>query len=583
MSAKDVYARKAARKQAISSGQDTYSIDGGTYTTGLTGGAGGKVSSTRGKAVQSNTGSVLGASTDPNVSTTTISNANKIDYIPTLNNNLNTLSDKGITTDNEGNPRYADGSFYQESDTQDNTQKNNQESSVEADTSNEDTQTARLLKQMQTSTDAQTKAQLDNIQQKFDLRKQQQEKINSQATKQIQNALLTGGVTGQGSSAQYAPISSVGIVQAQESYGLQQLATLDSQEQDLIAQAKSAQADQNYRLMETKLAEIKDKRQEKLDAAAKLNEQIAKRNEEALKQQEAMSRDTAINDIYNQGITDTGAILKELKKQGVTATAKDVGDTVALLSGVGGSGVIGTYNLYASQARSKGQVPMDFLSFQRANYNATHAGTGGGTPGTGGGTGPVTFKALTEAQGKDFTYAQRGDNAKDIISSLSTEIATMNPGKYQTQVILEKNNLTSPNVSDTIRQVRQAERDFATAILRRESGAAISNSEFATVEKQYFPRPGDDAKTLKQKEELRKTAINSFKANVPNYNERLRQENGEVLGASTDLIQQGEEAKNLVNTFVISHPKDAPTVNKLYGLGWSDIKIQEYLKANGKI
>ncbi len=71
-------------------------------------------------------------------------------------------------------------------------------------------------------------------------------------------------------------------------------------------------------------------------------------------------------------------------------------------------------------------------------------------------------------------------------------------------------------MDDKIRQARQAERNFGTAILRRESGAAISPSEFATMEKQYFPRPGDDEQTLKQKAQNRQTAIDNFKASNPN-------------------------------------------------------------------
>jgi hypothetical protein len=63
----------------------------------------------------------------------------------------------------------------------------------------------------------------------------------------------------------------------------------------------------------------------------------------------------------------------------------------------------------------------------------------------------------------------------------------------------------------------QAKNNFATAVLRRESGASIAPTEFATLEKTYFPMPGDDEQVLQQKEELRNTVINSFyrEANVP--------------------------------------------------------------------
>jgi hypothetical protein len=36
---------------------------------------------------------------------------------------------------------------------------------------------------------------------------------------------------------------------------------------------------------------------------------------------------------------------------------------------------------------------------------------------------------------------------------------------------------------------KQAEQNFINAILRKESGAAISPSEYKNAEKQYFPQP----------------------------------------------------------------------------------------------
>ena len=56
----------------------------------------------------------------------------------------------------------------------------------------------------------------------------------------------------------------------------------------------------------------------------------------------------------------------------------------------------------------------------------------------------------------------------------------------------------------------QAKKNFATAVLRRESGASIAPSEFETLNSTYFPVRGDDEKVIQQKEDLRNTVINSF-------------------------------------------------------------------------
>lgn len=62
----------------------------------------------------------------------------------------------------------------------------------------------------------------------------------------------------------------------------------------------------------------------------------------------------------------------------------------------------------------------------------------------------------------------------------------------------------------------QAKENFITAVLRRESGAAISDSEFDREDKKYFPQPGDKPETVKQKSDSRNTAINNLyrEANV---------------------------------------------------------------------
>jgi hypothetical protein len=53
----------------------------------------------------------------------------------------------------------------------------------------------------------------------------------------------------------------------------------------------------------------------------------------------------------------------------------------------------------------------------------------------------------------------------------------------------------------------QAKRDFINAVLRRESGAVISDREFANAEQQYFPQPGEPPALIEQKRQNRLNAI----------------------------------------------------------------------------
>lgn len=56
----------------------------------------------------------------------------------------------------------------------------------------------------------------------------------------------------------------------------------------------------------------------------------------------------------------------------------------------------------------------------------------------------------------------------------------------------------------------QARRDFTNAQLRRESGAAIAQSEFDNADKQYFPQPGDKPEVIAQKRANRQAAIEAM-------------------------------------------------------------------------
>lgn len=57
----------------------------------------------------------------------------------------------------------------------------------------------------------------------------------------------------------------------------------------------------------------------------------------------------------------------------------------------------------------------------------------------------------------------------------------------------------------------QAARQFTEARLRKDSGAAIPESEFENDRLTYFPQPGDDAASLAQKKAARETALNGLR------------------------------------------------------------------------
>jgi len=68
--------------------------------------------------------------------------------------------------------------------------------------------------------------------------------------------------------------------------------------------------------------------------------------------------------------------------------------------------------------------------------------------------------------------------------------------------------LGGPNAQQ--QETDAARKNFVTAVLRKESGAAISPSEFYTESQKYFPQPGDADSVIKQKQHARETAIKAM-------------------------------------------------------------------------
>lgn len=164
---------------------------------------------------------------------------------------------------------------------------------------------------------------------------------------------------------------------------------------------------------------------------------------------------------------------------------------------------------------------------EAADYAAMHFGLGpngemvpitpgsmtsrgqGGAGGQGQGATSLTGPRLTEDMRKASGFALRATAADKIVSDPGVASAGASVGnRVAAGVPLVGNALVPQNYQ----KFDQAQRDFVNAVLRRESGAAISQSEFENAQKQYFPQPFDGPEVLAQKAANRKLAIQSLEA-----------------------------------------------------------------------
>ena len=135
-------------------------------------------------------------------------------------------------------------------------------------------------------------------------------------------------------------------------------------------------------------------------------------------------------------------------------------------------------------------------------------GTPTGTPLRGKGT------AMSESQSNATAYGMRMKEANAILEDLSKKGVLKGALIEGVPLVGESLGKVLPSVlggtSEAQQQVNQAKSNFITAVLRKESGAVISDSEFDREDRKYFPQVNDSAAVIKQKENARKLAIKAI-------------------------------------------------------------------------
>ena len=130
---------------------------------------------------------------------------------------------------------------------------------------------------------------------------------------------------------------------------------------------------------------------------------------------------------------------------------------------------------------------------------------------------PSAGEKQTGDQANAAIYARRMAEAERVLARDDVEKALMS---RQNIVLGSVPSFGNSMVPKEYQLADQAKRDFINAVLRRESGAAIAQSEFDNANKQYFPQPGDSREVLSQKARNRRTAIEGIaNAATPSFRE----------------------------------------------------------------
>lgn len=133
-------------------------------------------------------------------------------------------------------------------------------------------------------------------------------------------------------------------------------------------------------------------------------------------------------------------------------------------------------------------------------------------PGSGSG------KGLTESQSKDNLFVGRMTQANQVLNSLESQgvgATVLSRVPWVGDSLSQGLPSMLGGASQEQLQYAQAQRDFINAVLRKESGAVISDSEFDNAKKQYFPQIGDGSEVIRQKAQNRQNAVNLINQGLP--------------------------------------------------------------------
>ena len=129
----------------------------------------------------------------------------------------------------------------------------------------------------------------------------------------------------------------------------------------------------------------------------------------------------------------------------------------------------------------------------------------------GAGAGAGTGKRFTEGESKDVAYATRAQGALEVLEPVAGELTSLGSqiaGYDPTGIV--RSRVQSPNYQ----VARQAGDEFLQAILRKDTGAAITADEQALYGVTYLPQPGDGPEVLAAKRAARQRAVAAINAGM---------------------------------------------------------------------
>ena len=149
----------------------------------------------------------------------------------------------------------------------------------------------------------------------------------------------------------------------------------------------------------------------------------------------------------------------------------------------------------------------------------------------------VQGKPFTEAQSKDNVFTVRAEGALALLDSVGAEALASRADRVLDAVPM---GIGREAQGDTFQVAQQAGDEFLQAILRKDTGAAITAGEQDLYGKTYLPQPGDKPAVIEAKRAARLRAIEALKSGA-SVQQITAQERALVESARTAASSRGEQ------------------------------------------
>lgn len=171
------------------------------------------------------------------------------------------------------------------------------------------------------------------------------------------------------------------------------------------------------------------------------------------------------------------------------------------------------YMFYRNQETESGKQPLSFLDYKNAlkgNGLSVVTSPDGSVSVQQGGT-PGAMPKLTEGQSKDVVYLTKGAGALPTIDEFGDALTD----PIQQVMGVDPTGVVRGRQNPAFQQAEQAGKEFLAAVLRKDTGAAVTRAEEDMYGAMYLPRPGDTKELLAQKKEARGRALKAIELGIP--------------------------------------------------------------------